>query len=576
MCVVGAGPVGLTLAIALRRLALRVRIVDKAPATKHEARALVLWARAREALDALGVGETLRRHGVELDVVTIHARGRSLGELTTGWARSAYARPLNIEQHDIERLLCEELAGLGTRVEWNTELTDGKVHEDRAEFTLRHEDGSFESAAAPWIIGCEGTASVVRDRLGIPFEGRRRTGLQVVQGNAHPTWPLTGEPGRGHIFLAPHRSLLVLPLPGGGFRFFCFRDDPDPTLTAAPTLGELRDLVADTAGMPDLRLGPTVTPWLNRARFSDRVAARLRCGRGLLAGDAAHAWAPVGGHGMNVGILGAHNLAWKLAAVHHGQAGERLLDTYGDEQRLLAVRYIREMRFNFMELPLPPLGYRAFTATVPAALARRGFQRKLDLRLSDLGRSHAGGALAWHRPGRPLRPGARGRPHAGRHGHRLPDRSHGSHGAGGSHGHPSARGPRVRAVDPGAACRAGPPRCARQPARGVRAVPRARPDPAGDALGRRGGQAPRAPRRPASGAPRRMRGPGGPAHPPRPAPRLSGGARPQRPVDVRVPARPPQTCAPNRSGVGPTCRSPPSRSPVMCHAPGGAPAPTAR
>ncbi|WP_411110426.1 FAD-dependent monooxygenase [Streptomyces sp. c-19] len=414
VCVVGAGPVGLTLAIALRRLALRVRIVDKAPATKHEARALVLWARAREALDALGVGETLRRHGVELDVVTIHARGRSLGELTTGWARSAYARPLNIEQHDIERLLCEELAGLGTRVEWNTELTDVKVHEDRAEFTLRHRDGSFESAAAPWIIGCEGTASVVRDRLGIPFEGRRRTGLQVVQGNAHPTWRLGGEPGRGHIFLAPHRSLLVFPLPGGGFRFFCFRDDPDPTLTAAPTLGELRDLVADTAGMPDLLLGPTVTPWLNRARFSDRVAARLRRGRGLLAGDAAHAWAPVGGHGMNVGILGAHNLAWKLAAVHHGQAGERLLDTYSDEQRLLAVRYIREMRFNFMELPLPPLGYRAFTATVPTALARRGFQRRLDLRLSDLGRSHAGGALSCHRPGRPLRPGARA-------GDRMPD-----------------------------------------------------------------------------------------------------------------------------------------------------------
>ncbi|MCB8904520.1 MULTISPECIES: FAD-dependent monooxygenase [unclassified Streptomyces] len=414
VCVVGAGPVGLTLAIGLRRLALRVRIVDKAPATKHEARALVLWARAREALDALGVGETLARHGVELGVVTIHARGRQLGELTTGWARSAHARPLNIEQHDIERLLCEELARLGTRVEWNTEATDVKVHDDRAEFTLRHEDGTVESAAAPWIVGCEGTASVVRDRLGIPFEGRRRTGLQVVQGNAHPTWRLGEEPGRGHIFLAPHRSLLVFPLPGGGYRFFCFRDDPDPSLSAAPTLGELRDLVAETAGMPDLRLGPTEIPWLNRARFSDRVAATLRCGRGLLAGDAAHAWAPVGGHGMNVGILGAHNLAWKLAAVHHGQAGEELLDTYSDEQRQLAVRYIREMRFNFMELPLPPLGFRAFTATVPAALARRGFQRRLDLRLSDLGRNHTDSALSWHRPGRHRRSGPRA-------GERMPD-----------------------------------------------------------------------------------------------------------------------------------------------------------
>ncbi|MCZ0978837.1 FAD-dependent monooxygenase [Streptomyces diastatochromogenes] len=105
--------------------------------------------------------------------------------------------------------------------------------------------------------------------------------------------------------------------------------------------------------MPGLRLDPTEPLWLNRARFSDRVAARLRHGRGLLAGDAAHAWAPVGGHGMNVGILGAHNLAWKLAAVHRGQAGEGLLDTYCHEQRRMAVRYVREMRFNFMELPLP-------------------------------------------------------------------------------------------------------------------------------------------------------------------------------------------------------------------------------
>ncbi|MGW8761281.1 FAD-dependent monooxygenase [Streptomyces sp. NPDC055815] len=414
VCVVGAGPVGLTLAIALRRLGLRVRIVDKAPAAKHEARALVLWARAREALDALGVGGLLRSHGVELDAVTIHARDRFLGELTTGWALSAHARPLNIEQHDIERLLCEELARLGTRVEWDTEVTDVELHEDRAAFTLRHGDGGVESAAAPWIVGCEGTASVVRDRLGIAFEGRRRTGLQVVQGNARPTWPLGERPGRGHIFLAPHRSLLVFPLPGGGFRFFCFRDDPDPGLTPAPTVAELRDLVADTARMPGLRLDTTEPLWLNRARFSDRVAARLRHGRGLLAGDAAHAWAPVGGHGMNIGILGAHNLAWKLAAVHRGQADERLLDTYGEEQRRMAVRYIREMRFNVMELPLPPLGHRAFTATVPAALARRGFQRRLDLRLSDLRRNHRGGALSWHHPAGHRRRGPRA-------GDRVPD-----------------------------------------------------------------------------------------------------------------------------------------------------------
>ncbi|MFD5325480.1 FAD-dependent monooxygenase [Streptomyces sp. NPDC127092] len=416
VCVVGAGPVGLTLAIALRRLGIGVRVVDRAPAAKLEARALVVWPRAAEALDALGVAGTLGRHAVELGEVTIHGAGRRLGELTTGWHRSAHSRPLNIEQHDIERLLCAELARLGTEVEWDSEVTDVKVHDDRAEFSLLLGDGSAESGTASWIVGCEGTASVVRDRLGIPFQGRRRTGLQVVQGNAHADWPYGRHPGHGHVFLAPRRSLLVFPLPGGGFRFFCFRDDPDPGLTAPPTLDELRDLVAGTARLPRLRLTPTDPPWLNRARFSDRVAARLRCGRGLLAGDAAHAWAPVGGHGMNVGMLGAHNLAWKLAAVHRGEADERLLDTYDTEQRALAVRYIREMRVNFMELPLPAPGYHAFTATVPLALALPGFQRRIDRQLSDLGRHHRASALSWQRSA--TRPG-RGR--APRAGDRMPD-----------------------------------------------------------------------------------------------------------------------------------------------------------
>ncbi|MFF3762331.1 FAD-dependent monooxygenase [Streptomyces sp. NPDC002185] len=391
VCVVGAGPAGLTLAIGLRRLGLRVRIVDRATAAAREVRPLVLWARAREALDALGIDAVLRRHGREADAVTIHARDRFLGELTTGWALSAHARPLAVARHDLERLLREELARLGTRVEWSAELTGVEVHEDRAAFTLRHGDGRVESAAAPWIVGCEGVSSVVRDRLGIPFESRPGVGLLVARGAARPGRPPGERPGGGRLFLAPHRSLLVLPQPGGDLRFFCFLDGPGTAPAAAPSRAELRDLVADTLRVPGLRLLTTDRAGQDRDRPGDRIAARLRHGRALLAGGAAHAWDRAGGHGVNLGILGAHNLAWKLAAVHRGQAGEGLLDTYSDEQRRMAVRYVRAMRFDFMERPLPPLGHRAFTAAVPAALPRRGFRRRPDPRPG-----HRGGALSWH------------------------------------------------------------------------------------------------------------------------------------------------------------------------------------
>ncbi|MFB7363702.1 aromatic-ring hydroxylase C-terminal domain-containing protein [Streptomyces hydrogenans] len=80
----------------------------------------------------------------------------------------------------------------------------------------------------------------------------------------------------------------------------------------------------------------------------------------------------------------------------------------------MALRYIREMRFNFMELPLPPLAHRAFIATVPAALARSGFRRRLDLRLSDLRRHHRDSPLSVRVPGP-------GRGSGARAGDRVPD-----------------------------------------------------------------------------------------------------------------------------------------------------------
>ncbi|MFE0702268.1 FAD-dependent monooxygenase [Streptomyces sp. NPDC058872] len=418
VCIVGAGPVGLALAIGLRRLSLRVRIVDRAPTARHKAGPLVLWTRARQALDVLGVGELLRLRGVELGTVTLHARDRALGPLGTGWALPARARPLAVQQYDVERLLREELARLGTRVEWNTEVTDVEVREDRAEFTLRHAGGAVESTAAPWIVGCDGTASVVRDRLGIRFGGLLPAAPQVVLGTAPTGRPLGLRPDLGHLFLVPHHSLLVFPLSDGGFRFFCFRDRPEPGATAAPTQDELRSLVADTTGVPAVRLD-AARPRPDGAALHGRIAAELRRGRALLAGDAAHAWAPVGGLGTNIGILGAVNLAWKLAAVQGGQADEGLLDTYDAEQRLTAVQYLRHMRFDFMEPPLPPLGHRAFAATAPAAFVRSGLRPGAGLRAGAPGRSrvpgdHRGGPLSWHRSGRHRRRGPRA-------GDRMPD-----------------------------------------------------------------------------------------------------------------------------------------------------------
>jgi 2-polyprenyl-6-methoxyphenol hydroxylase-like FAD-dependent oxidoreductase len=398
--VVGAGPVGLTLAIALARLSLRVRVVDKAPETKREPRAAVLWPRAMEILDDLGVAGGFEKAANELHSVDVYGDGHRLGELDVGHVRSSYPHPLVVEQHDTERLLAGRLARLGVRVEWRTEPTDVRLFDDRVEVVLKRSDGSVETAEVGWVVGCEGTRSVIREKLGIPFEGGRRKNLQVVQANAMPHWRYAGSSNNGYFFLVPRVALGVFPIPGGGYRFFAFTDDPDPSRKHPPTLGEMRDLVAKAAHAPELELELTEPVWITRARFQDRIAATLRRGRVLLAGDAAHAWAPVGGHGMNAGIRGAHNLAWKLAAVHRGEAHAGLLETYSQEQRATARAVIREMRFNVLEQPLPPIGLRAIRTLMPLALASRPLRRRVDFALSDLGMHHREGTLSWHREGR--------------------------------------------------------------------------------------------------------------------------------------------------------------------------------
>nr|AHE14717.1 EspX-like FAD-binding monooxygenase [uncultured bacterium] len=395
--VVGAGPVGLTLAIALRRLSLNVRVIDKAPGTNREPRADVLFPRAGEALGAIGAGEAIRKHSYEMQGANFYGSGHHLGSFRVGRLQTQYPRAMTIEQHEIEALLSEELAQRGVEVEWRTALRDLRQDENSVTASVRLPDGGTDEITAAWMVGCDGLRSSVRERLGIAFEGERRKNMQVVQGNVEPTWHLDDKPGHGYFFLAPYRSVIAFPTPGRGYRIFCVRDDPNPDRTQPPTVDELRDLVAEAAGIPDLKLTLTEPVWLSRARFADRVSASLRQGRVLLAGDAAHAWAPIGGHGMNVGMIGAHNLAWKLAAVHRGEAADAVLDSYSLEQRSFALGVIRDMRMNIMEMLLPPAVHRVRSAFLRMCLPMQGFQRRSELMMSDFARHHRRSPISWHR-----------------------------------------------------------------------------------------------------------------------------------------------------------------------------------
>lgn len=392
--VVGAGPVGMTLALGLTNLGLDVRIIDRAPHTKHQARAGVVWPRAAEVLDDLGAGPLLEKMANPLHAVDVYASGRHLGGLDMGYIDSRYALPMVIEQHDTERLLAQTLAEKDVLVEWNHELVDLGSSQNGAKAVIRGPDGEHTVVEAAWVVGCEGTRSKVREVTGIAYLGKPRSNLQVLQINAKPQWRHRYDASRGWFFLEPNASLGVSPIPGGGYRFFLFTTDPDPSQTAPPTVEQMCGLVARLSRQPDVTLTPTEPYWVNRARFQDRVATTFRRGCVLLAGDAAHAWAPIGGHGMNTGMRGAHNLAWKLAAVHTGQAHDALLDTYDIEQRAAARAVMDEMRFNVIERPMPAAVYWTVLPALRLSLTSTTVRRKIELKLSDLAMHHRSSALS--------------------------------------------------------------------------------------------------------------------------------------------------------------------------------------
>jgi 2-polyprenyl-6-methoxyphenol hydroxylase-like FAD-dependent oxidoreductase len=333
--ITGAGPVGLTLAMALKRRGVDVRIVDKAAAPTDKSKALVIWPRTLELLDIQGCAQPFIEAGVKGRGARIFAEHKMLAHVRFDTARSVYDYALMIPQSDTERLLDAQLAGLGVRVERRVELISFTNTAESVTATLRHPDGHAETIECAYLAGCDGAHSTVRHGLGARF-----------QGSTLPSdWVLADVLIDGDI---PQDELVISWVPDGVMAFFPigarrFRVIADVGLAATqaappPTLPEIQGLV-DRRGPARLRLHDPI--WMSRFRINERKVQDYRQGRVFLCGDAAHVHSPAGGQGMNTGMQDAFNLAWKIAMVWHGQATAALLDSYSAERSAVGDQVLR-------------------------------------------------------------------------------------------------------------------------------------------------------------------------------------------------------------------------------------------
>jgi 2-polyprenyl-6-methoxyphenol hydroxylase-like FAD-dependent oxidoreductase len=338
--IVGAGPVGLALALGLDRHGVRSVVLERGTSTSEHSKAAVIHVRTREVLRQWHVEEPFLAAGTLRSSLTLHAAAddRPLVTFDLAELRSDAEDPglLLLEQSETERLLLAELQrSEHCEVRFATTFVRLDQHETHVAVTVSTDRGEQRLDAA-FLVACDGASSTVRDAIGMPFHGvtygvRPMLADVRVEGRRDDLpWPRQRQGPSGITNAIRIRPGLwrIIRLDDGGRDE---RHDDDPAVAD----DEVQRRVAEVLGS-----GAVEVVWAERFRIHRRSSPRFRVGRVVLAGDAAHIHSPLGGLGMNAGIQDAHNLAWKLAAALQGGDVDRLLDSYDVERRAVVVEQV--------------------------------------------------------------------------------------------------------------------------------------------------------------------------------------------------------------------------------------------
>ncbi len=340
--VLGAGPVGQTAALLLAEWGIPTVMVDaRAERDKIGSKAICQQRDVLDVWDHVGAGRQIADEGVTWTRAVTLYHDREL--FTQGFVdrgHSPFPPFVNIGQDRTEQILDERIAAEPLiETKWAHQVVG--IEQDERQVTLTCLTGPLDAPREASVSGdylvvaCGARSDDVRRMLGLSFDGKTFTDQFLICDirTELPGW----EKERRFYFdppWNPGRQVLIHPCPNSTYRID-WQVPPDYDLGSEEASGALDTRIRKIIGDADYEI-----VWKSVYRFHSRQVDRMRVGRVLVAGDAAHLVSPFGARGLNSGVPDAENAAWKLAFVLHGWADESLLESYHVERHAAAAENI--------------------------------------------------------------------------------------------------------------------------------------------------------------------------------------------------------------------------------------------
>ena len=371
--VVGAGPVGMAVAIDLARQGVPTVVVDDDCRLSTGSRAICFAKRTLEIFDRLHCGEPMVAKGVSWNVGRVFFKDKPVYSFNllpeTGHCRPAF---INLQQYYVEGMLAEQAARTpGLDMRWSTRLAGLARYDDRVELALETPDGPY-TLAADYVVAADGVRSTARRLLGLESKGHVfRDRFLIADVRMKADFPVE----RWFWFdppFHPNQSVLLHSQPDNVWRIdFQLGWDADPVAEKAPerVIPRVQALLGKDVEFE--------LEWVSVYTFSCLRMEKFRHGRVLFAGDAAHLVSPFGARGANSGIQDIDNLGWKLKLVLEGKAPDALLDTYGSEREAAADENILNSTRSTDFITPKSAVSRLFRDAVLALASEYPFARKL-------------------------------------------------------------------------------------------------------------------------------------------------------------------------------------------------------